>query len=329
MRVLVTGGAGFIGSHVAQEYADRGAQVLVVDNLNDYYSPQLKMLRKENFLSHPKIDFKKLDLIQNKETNELVSMFEPDTIIHLAAQAGVRLPIERYIKYTDSNLTAFSNILQGAVINSVPNFIYASSSSVYGNSEEMPYSETQSNLAPISYYGATKLSNEIVANAMTRNTATRALGLRFFTVYGPWGRPDMAYFRLVKALMLQEEFKLFGNGTLRRDFTYIKDAVECLTRLVDKLNSGAVFESSVVNVGGGNNRSMSDLIEIVNSLDGTSLNVSYLESFDGDVRETLADSSILQRISGYIPDTQLEVGVPEVHKWMVEPDIRKFLKNWQ
>lgn len=329
MKVLVTGGAGFIGSHLADGYAKRGTEVLVLDNVNDYYSPELKKLRLEHFLSESNVKFKNIDLTDLKLTEEAIAEFSPDTIVHLAAQAGVRLPLESYDKYTSSNLVGFANVLQAAIILKIPNFLYASSSSVYGNSDQLPYSENQKNLQPISYYGATKLSNEILASAMTNGTSTRAIGMRFFTVYGPWGRPDMAYFRLVRALILQEEFTLFGDGSLKRDFTFISDAVECILALSDNLALGTSSKHKVFNIGGGINRSMNDLISIVNSLSTEQLQIKKADSFHGDVRVTIADSSNLRDVIGMAPKNQLEFGIQAVFNWMKTPEIQNKLINWR
>jgi UDP-glucuronate 4-epimerase len=329
VKVLVTGGAGFIGAHLADEYSKRGSEVMVLDNLNDYYSIELKKLRVNHFLSHPGVEFKNTDLVNLQNVQEAIVEFAPDTVVHMAAQAGVRLPVDSYNKYTSSNLVGFANVLQTAIKLEVPNFLYASSSSVYGNSDQLPYSEDQENLQPISYYGATKLSNEILASAMTNGTSTRAIGLRFFTVYGPWGRPDMAYFRLVRDLILQEEFTLFGDGSLKRDFTFISDAVECVLALSDYLGLGKPIERKVFNIGGGNNRSMNDLISIVNNLATDQLQIRSGESFKGDVRETIADSSNLRKAIGMAPEKQLEFGIQAVFNWMKSPDIHSKLINWR
>jgi UDP-glucuronate 4-epimerase len=328
MKVLVTGGAGFIGAHLANAYAARGSEVLVLDNLNDYYSIELKKMRVEHFLSHPKIEFKTIDMADLRTLHNTVLEFGPDTIVHMAAQAGVRLPVTSYDKYTSSNLVGFANILQTAVELRVPNFLYASSSSVYGNSDALPYSEDLKILEPISFYGATKLSNEILAKAMTRGTDTRALGLRFFTVYGEWGRPDMAYFRLVKNLMLREKFTLFGDGSLKRDFTYIADAVECVLALSERLQDGKLLQKDVFNIGGGNNRSMNELISIVNHLSSNKLIIESTDSFEGDVRETIADSSNLRKAIGIAPEKSLEFGIQAVFEWMNIPKIQKQMNNW-
>ena len=329
MKVLVTGGAGFIGSHLADGFSKRGSEVLVLDNLNDYYSTKLKKMRVKHFLSQPNVKFKNIDLANLGNTQEAIVDFAPDTIVHMAAQAGVRLPVDSYDKYTSSNLVGFANVLQTAVKLEVPNFLYASSSSVYGNSGQLPYSEDQQNLQPISYYGGTKLSNEILAIAMTNATSTRAIGMRFFTVYGPWGRPDMAYFRLVRDLILREEFTLFGDGSLKRDFTFISDAVECVLALSHILELGKPIEHDVFNIGGGNNRSMNDLISIVNKLSRDKLQIRRGEAFKGDVRETIADSSILRKTIGMAPEKQLEYGIQEVFNWMKSPEIQPQLVNWR
>ena len=207
MKYLVTGAAGFIGSNLSARLAKSGNEVLGVDNFSPYYSPKFKELRVANLLTPVGIEVKKIDLSDISAVVEIVREFRPTVIIHLAAQPGVRTPLGKSYQYVQNNLVAFANVLQTAIEESVPDFLYASSSSVYGNSLESPYREDNLNIRPISIYGATKFANEILTPAFVSGSKTRARGLRFFTVYGPWGRPDMAYFRIIDSILNGAEFK--------------------------------------------------------------------------------------------------------------------------
>jgi UDP-glucuronate 4-epimerase len=199
---------------------------------------------------------------------------------------------------------------------------------VYGNSPNVPYREVEQGLKPTSFYGATKLSNEFLASALSRNTKTSTRGLRFFTVYGPWGRPDMAYFRMVRSLLLEREFYLYGDGALKRDFTYIDDAVDSVVSLTQQvLTQGEPF-SDVVNVGGGNNYSILELVSVVNNLSQRNLKIQIREAFAGDVKQTLADSSRLLELTGKIPMTKLADGINKVYQWSASDPIISHIKNW-
>lgn len=328
LRVFITGAAGFIGSQVARKYANLGAQVTCIDNLNSYYSVDLKRARVEQILNNQNIDFLEVDLVNRDEIDRLIDSRRPELIVHLAAQAGVRLPLNETDRYINSNLVGFSNILNSAVQYEIPDFMYASSSSVYGNSPNAPYKESQLGLEPISFYGATKLSNEILARGLSNKSKTSTRALRFFTVYGPWGRPDMAYFRMVSSLLLGRAFHLFGDGSLKRDFTFIDDAVESVVLLSEQMKNQKFTKSDVINIGGGNEYSIQDLISFVNNLNGSRLKVIQENSFSGDVKQTLADSSLLNRLTGKIPDTTLPEGIKKFYEWMLKPQILSLVRSW-
>jgi UDP-glucuronate 4-epimerase len=328
MKVLITGAAGFIGSHLAHAYKLGGVQVQCLDNYSKYYSTDLKKVRVDHFLNRHEIPFHEMDLTSSFDVEKIVTNFEPDVVIHLAAQAGVRLPLSETQKYVDANLVAFTNILKVCVQQEVPQFVYASSSSVYGNSLNVPYKESEMGLSPVSFYGATKLSNELLAQALSFNSRTSTRGLRLFTVYGPWGRPDMAYFRMVANLISGKDFHLFGDGSLKRDFTFIDDAIKSITLLVDQLAKESEGHSDVVNVGGGHEYSMNDLVGIVNNLCNKELHVIQDDPFGGDVKQTLADSSLLKELTGYAPETELLEGIAAVFKWANEPKISTKLTSW-
>lgn len=328
MTVLVTGAAGFIGFNLCHRLAKEGHEVVAIDSISDYYSTNLKELRLKELLKNSNVTFQRIDLAERSDVNRLVASTKPQSVIHLAAQAGVRLPESQFYKYVDANLTGFSNILNSVIESDVPNFLYASSSSVYGNSGKYPFSEIDSNLHPISFYGATKLSNEILAASRARDSSTRVRGLRFFTVYGPWGRPDMAYFRIASSLISGAEFKLFGNGSIRRDFTFIDDVIESVFQLSAELNQHPVGFSDIVNVGGGKPASLLELIQAFEQITHKNLNFRRMDSFPGDVKETVSDTSYQESIIGFVPKIDLTEGVAKFLEWAQEPGIARHLDEW-
>ncbi len=328
MNILITGGAGFIGSHLTLELAKSGAEVCIVDNFNDYYSPNLKRLRIAQFADFKNVQVVEMDVTENAEFEKILAGFNPHTVIHLAAQAGVRLVTDEYEKYVSSNLVGFSKVILATIKHSVPNFLYASSSSVYGNASEVPFSEDKTRPSPISFYGATKLCNEILASSLILNSNTRARGLRFFTAYGPFGRPDMAYFRLVTCALTGEQFNLFGSSKVRRDFTYIDDIVQATVALTQELDSHILGYSDVVNVGGGSPVALNDLIEVVARNTGAKIQIKEAAKNINDVELTFADSTLLRSLIGTKPETSLEDGVKAFIQWATEGDNQAQLKNW-
>jgi len=329
MTVVVTGGLGFIGAHVVSALADSGEEVIIIDSLTDYYSVELKLKRKNHLLGKVSSkNFVNFDLVDRLSLSKLLEEVKPRTLIHLAAQAGVRLPIASTHKYVDSNLTGFSNVLQCVVEQEVPNFLYASSSSVYGDSTQVPYREDAVGLSPISFYGATKLSNEILAKALTTGSNTRSRGMRFFTVYGPWGRPDMAYFRLGASVLTDYIFHRYGDGSVRRDFTYVEDTVKGILMLKDQLKNEIPGFSDIVNLGGGNPHSLNDLISELEQISGKRIQIANETKAMGDVLQTVADSSYLQQLTGFAPSITLNEGVSKFYKWASEKENRDSLKNW-
>jgi UDP-glucuronate 4-epimerase len=251
LTVLVTGAAGFIGSAVANALRRSGLEILAVDNFTDYYARDLKELRVQQLLESNSVEFKYCDLSSDISVRDLFKSKKISKVFHLAAQPGVRISSRQTERYTQDNLVAFVNVLNQAKRFNVTDFLYASSSSVYGNSSEISFNERNSTPRPTSLYGATKLSNEIIASSASRETGIRTRGLRFFTVYGPWGRPDMVYFRIGASVLIGKEFTLNGDGSLLRDFTYIDDVVKSVLLLERQLRIEPIGFADVINIGGG------------------------------------------------------------------------------
>ena len=329
MSVVVTGGLGFIGAHVAAALMDSGEEVVIVDSLTDYYSVDLKLERKKHLLGKaPKENFFEFDLVDRISFSKILDEVKPKTVIHLAAQAGVRLPVELTHKYVESNLTGFSNVLQSVIEHRIPDFLYASSSSVYGDSTDVPYSENAVGLSPISFYGATKLSNELLAKALTANSQTRSRGMRFFTVYGPWGRPDMAYFRLGASVLTDYNFHRYGDGSVRRDFTYVEDTVRGILSLSYQLAKEDPGFNDIVNLGGGNPHSLNDLIAELEKISGKRIAITNEKKAAGDVLQTVADSSYLKQLTGFVPSISLTEGVSRFYDWANLKESTNSLKKW-
>ena len=326
--ILVTGSAGFVGSHVTKELLKRDYRVIGIDCLTDYYSVELKTLRMTNFDTHGNFSFANIDLSNADETEKVFQENEIEGVIHLAAQAGVRLPLEVTGKYIDSNITGFFNILKNSIKYEIPNFVYASSSSVYGDLSPLPYSESSKLLSPKSFYGATKLNNEQTAPILTSGTRTSTRGLRFFTVYGPWGRPDMAYFRLMAAALEKHNFQIFGDGTIERDFTYIDDVVSSTIQLFENLSKSETKVDDIVNIGGQRPLSMNYLIHQVQQISGRKLDISIKQSNPSDSQKTVADNSYLKLLIGETSFTPLEVGLENFYSWMKSPGVFEHVENW-
>ncbi len=328
MHFLVTGAAGFVGAHLCSELKLRGHEVTAVDNFSNYYSPDLKVARVDNLLSPLGIKVWNIDLAERKNAETVLFESDFETVVHLAAQPGVRTPLNQSWRYVRDNLIAFTNVLQMAVQARTPNFVYASSSSVYGNSQANKFSEIDVGLAPISVYGATKLSNELLASAYARDSMTKTRGMRFFTVYGPWGRPDMAYFRLLSAALNDESFELFGDGLVKRDFTYISDITAKVIDLSLELNKRNIGFSDVVNIGGGKPQSMWDLISIVNTELGAKIGLLERPHHFSDTKFTCSDTTLLNSLTPRRDFINLQTGMGETIRWAKTPGISENLSNW-
>jgi UDP-glucuronate 4-epimerase len=324
----VTGAAGFIGSHLCRELSLQANEVIAIDNLSDYYDTSLKKARIKNLLDSKGISFSELDICNRSALNALIKESRPEVVVNLAAQAGVRLPLSQVYKYVENNLVGFSNVLQSTVSNKVPYFLYASSSSVYGDQAAIPYTESEQKLHPNSFYGATKLANELLTPTLIKNSSTIARGLRFFTVYGPWGRPDMAYFRMIANVVSGSEFNFFGDGSVERDFTYIDDAVNSVIELSKELDKRKPGYSDVVNLGGGRPLSMNYLLENINKISKAEVKFNRQSSNSNDAKKTMSDSSYIQSLIGSKPETKLEDGINKTYRWALQSEISAELNNW-
>jgi UDP-glucuronate 4-epimerase len=325
---LITGAAGFIGSHLFKALSDSGNyKVIGVDSFTDYYSVELKKARVSNFLE-AKGHFEFADLSDRSACRDLLERHKPTHVIHLAAQAGIRLPLEENGKYVKENLVSFVNIASESVSLKVENFLYASSSSVYGSQSHVPFSELEQLLSPVSFYGLTKLFNEQIIENLARSSSTRFRGMRFFTVYGPWGRPDMAYFKLIVKGLTHSEFKLNGSGNVKRDFTYVSDVVDSIVKLSVELEQHETGFQDLVNIGGGKPVSMADLISEIEKALGSPIKILKGEANVNDLPITNASILYQNQLIGNAPGTSLETGIRETVKWAIRDDITKSLTDW-
>ena len=328
MKILVTGAAGFIGSALSIRLLDRGDEVIGIDNLNDYYDPKLKEARMARHLDHPNFTHVNINLEDREGIKQLFEKEKPQGVVNLAAQAGVRYSIENPLAYVDTNLVGFAHILEGCRHNNVEHFVYASSSSVYGSNTSMPFSIHDNVDHPLSLYAATKKANELMAHTYSNLYNLPTTGLRFFTVYGPWGRPDMALFKFNKAMLEGESIPVFNYGKHRRDFTYIDDIVEGVIRVLNRPApsnpdwDGANPDSGtskapwrVYNIG---NNSPVELMDYIGALEeslGIEADKEMLPLQDGDVPDTYANVDDLVKEFDYKPDMPVKTGVANFVKW--------------
>jgi UDP-glucuronate 4-epimerase len=316
--ILVTGAAGFIGSFVAARLADMGHTVIGCDNFNDYYSPALKEDRVRILLAPRNVQCLRVELSDAVQVKTLFHELRPSRVVHLAAQAGVRYSLENPSAYIQSNLVAFGNMLEACRQNHVQHLLYASSSSVYGANAKVPFNESDKTDEPVSLYAATKKANELMAYAYSHLYGMPTTGLRFFTVYGPWGRPDMAYFSFTKKILNDEPIPVFAKGELQRDFTYIDDIVEGAVRLLFKpmdAAQGAVVPHAVFNIGSHQPVRVMDFIATLSKVLEVKPRIEYLPMQPGDVPATYADTSRLSEWVGFVPATSLEQGLTHFASW--------------
>ena len=312
-KILVTGSAGFIGYHLTKSLLNDNYEVLGIDNLNDYYDINLKKSRINELNNYKKFKFEKIDIADRISLTNLFNKFIPDKVVNLAAQAGVRYSIENPYAYMDSNLVGFLNIIELCRQNNTQGLIYASSSSVYGNSNEIPFKESNNADKPIALYGATKRANEMIAYAYSQLYNIHTTGLRYFTVYGPWGRPDMAMYIFTKKILDGNKIHVFNNGKMKRDFTYIDDIISGTRSAID---NNSLFE--IFNLG--NNKS-EDLMKMINLLEielGKKAKINFKPMQPGDVIESFADIKKSKDILNYYPKTSIKNGIPKFVKWYKE-----------
>tara|TARA_B100000989_G_C19528798_1_gene468452 strand:- start:1158 stop:2180 length:1023 start_codon:yes stop_codon:yes gene_type:complete len=335
-KVLLTGAAGFIGAALSQKLLSKGYIVYGIDNLNSYYDVNLKLSRL-NFIEKQKLIYKgswrftKADIEETGIVNEIFTKFNPEIVVNLAAQAGVRYSLENPISYVKSNLLGFTNILESCRYFKVKHLVFASSSSVYGSNNNLPFSERHNVDHPMSFYGATKKSNEMMAHAYSSLFNIPMTGLRLFTVYGPLGRPDMAPMIFADKIMKNERIDIFNNGQMLRDFTFIDDITESIFRCCEKLPkvnnnfdrsnpdpSASYAPFKILNIGNGNGVKLEYFINLLEQAFAKKANKNFVGMQQGDVTETLADNDLLYEWTGYRPSTSIEEGVKIFVKWYMD-----------
>ena len=312
MKILITGGAGFIGCHTAKELIDRGDEVVIVDNFNDYYDPKLKRDRVENVLGDRKFKLHEADIRDKKKMEEIFATEKIDKVVHLAAMAGVRYSLQNPSLYYEVNVMGTQNMLDLAIKHKIQNFLYASSSSVYGNNTKLPFSEQDSVDNPISPYAASKKATELQAHVYSHIYGLPTTGLRFFTVYGPWGRPDMALFLFTDAIVNNRPIDVFNEGNMTRNFTYVDDIVSGILTVLD-----ANLLYDVVNIGGDKEEKLLRFIEVIEENIGKVAEKNLKPMQPGDVPATVADISKLRKM-GWEPTTRIEKGIENFVKWYKE-----------
>jgi UDP-glucuronate 4-epimerase len=330
VKVLVTGSAGFIGSHVAAKLLDRGDTVVGIDNLNAYYDVNLKRARLDRLLGRPRFTNDVIDISDHRAFRDVYERERPERVVHLAAQAGVRYSLENPQAYVDANITGFLNVLECARHLGTDHLVYASSSSVYGANERMPFSVDDNVDHPVSLYAVTKKTNELMAHTYSHLFQIPTTGLRFFTVYGPWGRPDMALFHFTKCILAGRPIDVFNHGHHRRDFTYVDDIVEGVVRILDRKpvadptghNASPAASASgpyrLYNIGSNNPIELLRYIEVLEEALGRKAEKRLLPMQPGDVAETFADVSALARDVDYTPSTPIDVGIGKFVDWYLD-----------
>ena len=317
---LITGGAGFIGFHLSKSLLEKGARVIGFDNMNDYYDVSLKEDRLAKLYYYDKYTFVKGDLADNADVFRVFQEYRPDIVVNLGAQAGVRYSIDNPSAYMESNMMGFFHILEGCRYFPVEHLVYASSSSVYGGNEKVPFSTEDKVDEPVSLYAATKKSNELMAHAYSKLFAIPATGLRFFTVYGPFGRPDMAYFKFTKKIFAGEPIQVYNRGDMMRDFTYIDDIVRGVENILcnppEKNEKGAFYK--LYNIGNNKPVKLMDYIETLERCLGMEAKKEYLPMQPGDVYQTYADVTDLMRDYDFKPETSIEEGLQKFVDWYRE-----------
>ena len=310
MKILVTGVAGFIGFHLSKSLLDDGYEVLGIDNLNDYYDPKLKHARLNQLIPYKNFTFQKIDIADRALLTHSFNSFNPNKVVNLAAQAGVRYSIENPYAYMNSNLVGFLNIIELCRHNDVEGLIYASSSSVYGGNEKIPFSVEDRVDKPLALYGVTKIANELIAQSYSNLYGLHTTGLRYFTVYGPWGRPDMAMYIFTKKILKGKPIHVYNNGKMKRDFTYIKDIIAGTYSAI-KNN----YECEIFNLGNHKSEQLMDMISIIEKELGKKAEIDFQPMQPGDIKESFADIKISEEKLGYHPNTNIETGIVNFINW--------------
>jgi len=310
MRILVTGVAGFIGFHLSKSLLDDGYEVLGIDNLNDYYDPKLKLARLDQLKPYNNFTFQKIDISDRGVLTNSFTSFKPKKVINLASQAGVRYSMENPYAYMDSNLLGFLNIIELCRHNNVEGLIFASSSSVYGANKKIPFSVEDRVDKPIALYGATKRANELIANSYSHLYDLNTTGLRYFTVYGPWGRPDMAMFIFTKNIIEGKPIPVFNKGNMKRDFTYIDDIISGTRAAIDKNHKCEVF-----NLGNHRSEHLMEVVHLIEENIGKKAIIELLPMQPGDILESFADIDKSEELLEYKPTTNVDVGIKKFIEW--------------
>ena len=313
MKILVTGVAGFIGYHLCKSLLEDDYEVLGIDNINDYYDPKLKLVRLEQLKPYKNFKFEKVDIADRDSITQSFQSFKPRKVINLAAQAGVRYSLENPYAYIDANLVGFLNIIELCRHNNVEGLIYASSSSVYGGNEKIPFSVEDRVDKPLALYGATKRANELIAYSYSHLYGLRSTGLRFFTVYGPWGRPDMAMFIFTQKIIAEENIMVFNYGNMKRDFTYIDDIIKGTRSSIEKN-----YKSEVFNLGNNKSEQLMDMIGLLEKELGKKAKIDFQPIQPGDVKESFADIKSSGQKLDYVPKTTINDGIPKFIQWYKE-----------
>ena len=316
-KLLVTGCSGFIGFHLCKSLLDDGFIIYGVDNMNEYYDKKLKASRLKILLKSNNFKIAEIDISDYNSLNNVFIGFKPDKVVNLAAQAGVRYSLVNPHSYIDSNIKGFMNILECCRHHAVKGLIYASSSSVYGGNKKIPFSVNDNTDNPISIYAATKKSNELMANSYSQLYGLHTTGLRFFKVYGPWGRPDMAMYIFADKIMLGEKLPVFNNGFMKRDFTYIDDIISGIRSAISKNYSCEIF-----NIGNNNSEDLMKVIRLIEKSLGKKADIQFLGMQPGDVEATFADIDHTERKLDYKPRVSIEVGLPKFINWYREYSLK-------
>ena len=330
-NILVTGAAGFIGFHLSRKLLDQGCTVVGLDNLNDYYDPALKQARLDQLTPNPSFTHVNIDLADRSAMEDLFSKWRFDAVVNLAAQAGVRYSLKNPHSYVNTNLVGFLNVLEGCRHSNVQHLVFASSSSVYGANTNMPFSVHDNVDHPVSLYAASKKSNELMAHSYSSLFGLHCTGLRFFTVYGPWGRPDMALFLFTKAILEDRPIDIFNNGNMKRDFTYIDDIVEGISRVIHKLpesdpswngnepdSATSYCPYRLYNIGNNTPVELMHYIETIEEYVGIKAKKNFLPMQKGDVSATCANVDDLEKAVGFRPNTSIETGIRNFVEWYRE-----------